>query len=194
MSVAVAIASQKLASGRLRDFGRVTSYSEVIRPPLSAGKNHLRSSPVVFPFYRTYDVLRQSSAACKALKVLINWLMCTHFGERRSSTWSTLRSSCVASEHYDFPYPTFCWRLQDNPWTGQLARVPTFLLSATSAAHSSSSWGNYGSCSRSLKFYGGILLCSVIFMSDKSTSNPETQNEATAHPENWPVKHSKPRF
>jgi len=25
---------------------------------------------VVFPFYRTYDVLRQSSAACKALKVL----------------------------------------------------------------------------------------------------------------------------
>jgi hypothetical protein len=33
-------------------------------------KNHLWSSPVVFPFYRTYDVLRQSSAACKALKVL----------------------------------------------------------------------------------------------------------------------------
>src|SRR5215468_7614773 len=27
-------------------------------------------TPVVFPFYRTYDVLRQSSAACKALKVL----------------------------------------------------------------------------------------------------------------------------
>ena len=32
-------------------------------------KNHLWSSPVAFPFYRTYDVLRQSSAACKALKV-----------------------------------------------------------------------------------------------------------------------------
>jgi len=28
------------------------------------------STPVVFPFYRSYDVLRQSSAACKALKVL----------------------------------------------------------------------------------------------------------------------------
>jgi len=32
--------------------------------------SHLWSTPVVFPFYRTYDVLRQSSAACKALKVL----------------------------------------------------------------------------------------------------------------------------
>jgi len=30
-------------------------------------KVHLWSSPVVFPFYRTYDVVRQSSAACKAL-------------------------------------------------------------------------------------------------------------------------------
>jgi hypothetical protein len=33
-------------------------------------KLHLWSTPVVFPFYRSYDVLRQSSAACKALKVL----------------------------------------------------------------------------------------------------------------------------
>jgi hypothetical protein len=30
----------------------------------------LSSTPVVFPFYKTYGVLRQSSAACKALKVL----------------------------------------------------------------------------------------------------------------------------
>jgi len=30
-------------------------------------KNHLWFSPVVFPFYRTYHVLRQSSAACKVL-------------------------------------------------------------------------------------------------------------------------------
>jgi len=39
------------------------------RPP-AAQKNHLWFSPVVFPFYRTYHVLTQSSAACKALKVL----------------------------------------------------------------------------------------------------------------------------
>jgi len=32
--------------------------------------SHLWSTPVVFPFYRSYDVLWQSSAACKALKVL----------------------------------------------------------------------------------------------------------------------------
>jgi hypothetical protein len=38
----------------------------------------------------------------------------------------------------------------------------------------------------------GISLCPGICVSDKSTSNFETQNEATAHPENWPVKHSKP--
>ena len=31
------------------------------------GKLHLWSSPVVFPFYRGYDVLRRSSAARKAL-------------------------------------------------------------------------------------------------------------------------------
>ena len=37
---------------------------------IAVQKNHLWSSPVVFPFFRTYDVLRQSSAACKALKVL----------------------------------------------------------------------------------------------------------------------------
>ena len=30
-------------------------------------KFHLWSSPVVFPFYRTYGVLRQPSAACKVL-------------------------------------------------------------------------------------------------------------------------------
>ena len=29
--------------------------------------SHLWSTPVVFPFYRSYDVLRQSSAARKAL-------------------------------------------------------------------------------------------------------------------------------
>ena len=38
----------------------------------------------------------------------------------------------------------------------------------------------------------GISLCPGICVSDKSTSNFETQNEATAHPENWPVKRSKP--
>jgi hypothetical protein len=38
----------------------------------------------------------------------------------------------------------------------------------------------------------GMSLCAGICMSDKSTSNPETQNEATAHPENWPVNYSKP--
>jgi hypothetical protein len=32
-----------------------------------AKKFHLWSTPVAVPFYRTYDVLRQSSAACKAL-------------------------------------------------------------------------------------------------------------------------------
>ncbi len=37
---------------------------------LHAKKFHLWSTPVVFPFYRGYDVLRQSSAACKTLKVL----------------------------------------------------------------------------------------------------------------------------
>jgi hypothetical protein len=31
-----------------------------------AKKFHLWSTPVAVPFYRTYDVLRQSSAACKA--------------------------------------------------------------------------------------------------------------------------------
>ncbi len=34
---------------------------------LGWGKLHLWSTPVVFPFYRGYDVLRQSSAARKAL-------------------------------------------------------------------------------------------------------------------------------
>jgi hypothetical protein len=33
-------------------------------------KSHLWSTPVAFPFCRTYGVLRQSSAACKALNVL----------------------------------------------------------------------------------------------------------------------------
>jgi len=33
-------------------------------------KSLLWFTPVVFPFYRTYDVRRQSSAVCKALKVL----------------------------------------------------------------------------------------------------------------------------
>jgi hypothetical protein len=32
-------------------------------------RSHLWSTPVPVPFCRTYDVLRQSSAACKALKV-----------------------------------------------------------------------------------------------------------------------------
>jgi hypothetical protein len=36
------------------------------RAPIS----HLWSTPVMFPFYRSYDVLRQSSAACKGLQVL----------------------------------------------------------------------------------------------------------------------------
>jgi len=38
--------------------------------PWLFSKSHLWFSPVVFALYRTYDVLRQSSAACKALKVL----------------------------------------------------------------------------------------------------------------------------
>jgi hypothetical protein len=33
-------------------------------------KPHLWSTPVAVPFCRTYDVPQQSSAACKALKVL----------------------------------------------------------------------------------------------------------------------------
>ena len=37
---------------------------------LADSKHHLWSTPVAFPFCRTYDVLRRSSAACKALKVL----------------------------------------------------------------------------------------------------------------------------
>jgi hypothetical protein len=38
------------------------NFARGLRPK----KNRLWFSPVVFPFNRTYDVLRQSSAACKA--------------------------------------------------------------------------------------------------------------------------------
>jgi hypothetical protein len=38
---------------------------------------------VVSPFYRTYDILRQSSAACKALKVLKTTVL-----KRPRSTWA----------------------------------------------------------------------------------------------------------
>jgi hypothetical protein len=41
-----------------------------LRRELDTTKNHLWSSPVLLPFYTTYQVLRQSPAACKALKVL----------------------------------------------------------------------------------------------------------------------------
>jgi hypothetical protein len=39
-------------------------------PTLSLVCSHLWSTPMVFPFYRSYNVLRQSSAARKALNVL----------------------------------------------------------------------------------------------------------------------------
>lgn len=46
---------------------------------------------------------------------------------------------------------------------------------------------------KAFHFYAGMSLCPGICMSDKSTSNPEVQNEPTAHPENWPVNYSKLR-
>jgi hypothetical protein len=59
----------------LGDWDRITGNTEAIRrwsarEPRDRDcrqKNHLCFSPVVFPFYTAYDVLRQSSAACKAL-------------------------------------------------------------------------------------------------------------------------------
>ena len=53
-----------------RDGLTVPPERRATRKSATRSKNHLWFPPVVFPFYRTYHVLRQSSAACKALKVL----------------------------------------------------------------------------------------------------------------------------
>ena len=57
---------------------RITGHTEAIwrwserelRDQDCRQKNHLCFSPVVFPFYAYLEVLRQSSAACKALQIL----------------------------------------------------------------------------------------------------------------------------
>jgi len=53
-----------LVVGASRGFESRRSHILISLCPI---KNHLWSSPVVFPFCRYLDVLRQSSAACKAL-------------------------------------------------------------------------------------------------------------------------------